>query len=59
MELSFYKLRICGSDVILVDDLDGGGADRDWAQAARSILPRRKGAGADRLAVLSRAEKDI
>ncbi len=57
MELSFYKLRLCDSDLILVDDIEGGGRDRDWEKAAASILKRRLGAGADRLAVLARAER--
>ncbi len=56
MDLSFYKLRICDADLILVDDLAGDGADRDWAKAARALLDRRRGAGADRMAVVSRVE---
>ncbi|MGO8692969.1 MAG: hypothetical protein ACLQMF_04775 [Rectinemataceae bacterium] len=59
MELSFYKLRLCDSDLILVDDIDGGGRDRDWKSVARELLHRRRGAGADRLAVVARAERDI
>ncbi len=58
MDLSFYKLRICSADLVLVDDLAGKGRDRDWDKAARAILDRRRGAGADRLAVLARAEAD-
>jgi diaminopimelate epimerase len=56
MDLSFYKLRLCDSDVILIDDLGGGGVDRDWAKAAREVLHRRRGAGADRFAVISKPE---
>ena len=59
MDISFYKLRLCDADLILVDDLSGGGRDRDWEAAARALLPRRRGAGADRMAVVSRAEADI
>jgi len=59
MELKFYKLRLCESDLLLVDDLDGGGRDRDWEGAARALLHRRRGAGAARLAVIARAERDI
>jgi len=59
MELSFYKLRLCDSDIILVDDLSGDGRDRDWEAAALSLLHRRRGAGADRLAVLSKPEGDL
>ena len=59
MELTFYKLRLCGSDLVLVDDIGGEGRDRDWEKAAAAILRRRLGAGADRLAVLGRAEKDF
>ncbi len=56
MELRFYKLRICDADLILVDDLSGDGRDRDWGGAARLLLDRKRGAGADRLAVLAKAE---
>jgi diaminopimelate epimerase len=56
MELRFYKLRVCDADLILVDDLAGDGRDRDWSAAARLLLDRRRGAGADRLAVLAKAE---
>ncbi|HOX48777.1 MAG TPA: hypothetical protein P5165_06295 [Spirochaetia bacterium] len=59
MDLSFYKLRVCEADLLLVDDLAGKGRDRDWAAAARSLLDRRRGAGADRLAVLSKAEEAV
>src|SRR5512142_2794913 len=59
MELKFYKLRICDADLILVDDLEGDGRDRDWEAVARALLHRRRGAGAERLAVLARAERDI
>jgi diaminopimelate epimerase len=59
MDLSFYKLRLCDSDIILVDDLAGDGRDRDWEAAARALLHRRRGAGADRLAVISRPEADL
>lgn len=59
MELKFYKLRVCESDLILVDDLDGDGRDRDWEAAARALLHRRRGAGAARLAVLARAEQEV
>jgi len=58
MELRFYKLRLCDSDLILVDDMAGDGRDRDWASVARHILHRRRGAGADRLAVIAKAESD-
>lgn len=57
MELTFYKLRLCDSDLILVDDIEGDGRDRDWGKAASSLLKRRLGVGADRLAVLARAER--
>jgi hypothetical protein len=43
MELSFYKLRLCDSDLILVDDIEGDGRDRDWGKAASSLLKRRLG----------------
>jgi len=59
VDLSFYKLRVCDADLLLVDDLAGDGRDRDWEEAARALLHRRRGAGADRLAVVSRAEEDI
>lgn len=59
MDLSFYKLRICDADLILIDDLDGGGRDRDWEAVARVLLHRRRGAGAERLAVISRAETEL
>lgn len=59
MDLSFLKLRLCEADLILVDDLEGNGRDRDWALAARAILDRRRGAGALRLAVIARAEEDL
>jgi diaminopimelate epimerase len=59
MDLSFYKLRVCDADLILVDDISGGGRGRDWALAASKILNRRKGAGGDRLAVLAKAEEDV
>jgi diaminopimelate epimerase len=59
MDLSFYKLRLCDSDIILVDDLAGDGRDRDWESAARALLHRRRGAGADRLAVVSKPEGDL
>jgi diaminopimelate epimerase len=59
MELSFYKLRLCDSDIVLVDDLAGDGRDRDWESAARALLHRRRGAGADRLAVVSRPEEEL
>jgi diaminopimelate epimerase len=59
MDLSFYKLRLCDSDLILVDDLSGDGKDRDWARAAREMLHRRRGAGADRFAVISKPEVEI
>jgi diaminopimelate epimerase len=59
MEVSFYKLRVCDADLILVDDISGGGRVRDWSLAARKILDRRKGAGADRLAVLAKAEESV
>lgn len=56
MDLRFYKLRVCDADLILVDDLAGDGRDRDWGGAARLMLDRRRGVGADRLAVLAKAE---
>jgi hypothetical protein len=59
MDLTFYKLRLCDSDIILVDDLAGDGRDRDWEAAARSLLHRRRGAGADRLAVIAKPEADL
>jgi diaminopimelate epimerase len=59
MELTFYKLRLCDSDILLVDDLEGDGKDRDWESAARALLHRRRGAGADRLAVLSKPEREL
>lgn len=57
MDLRFYKLRVCDADLILVDDSVGNGRDRDWNAAARILLDRRKGVGADRLAVLARVEE--
>jgi len=59
MDLSFYKLRLCDSDIILIDDLEGDGKDRDWVGLARALLHRRRGAGADRLAVVSKPERDL
>ena len=59
MDLSFYKLRLCDSDILLVDDLEGDGKDRDWAGLARALLHRRRGAGADRLAVVSKPEAQL
>ncbi|HUW41474.1 MAG TPA: hypothetical protein VMV90_10710 [Rectinemataceae bacterium] len=59
MELKFYKLRLCDSDLILIDDLDSGGRDREWEKVARELLDRRRGVGADRLVVLAQAERDI
>jgi diaminopimelate epimerase len=59
MDLSFYKLRLCDSDIILVDDLAGDGRDRDWEAVAASLLHRRRGAGADRLAVLAKPEGEL
>jgi diaminopimelate epimerase len=59
MDLSFYKLRLCDSDIILVDDLAGDGKDRDWEAAARALLHRRRGAGADRLAIVSKPEGEL
>jgi diaminopimelate epimerase len=59
VDLSFYKLRLCDSDIILVDDLEGDGRDRDWQGVARALLHRRRGAGADRLAVVSKPERDL
>lgn len=56
MDLRFYKLRSCDSDLLLIDDLEGGGRDRDWSAAARIMLDRRRGVGAERLAVLARSE---
>ena len=58
MDLRFYKLRVCDADLILVDDFEGDGRDRDWSAAARVILDRRRGVGADRLAVIAKAEAD-
>lgn len=59
MDVSFYKLRLCNSDLILIDDLSGDGKDRDWARAAREMLHRRWGVGADRFAVISKPEGEI
>jgi len=59
MDLTFYKLRLSDSDIILVDDLAGDGRDRDWVAAARTLLHRRRGAGADRLAVIAKPEADL
>jgi diaminopimelate epimerase len=59
MDLTFYKLRLCDSDIILVDDLAGDGRDRDWEAAAKALLHRRRGAGADRLAVIAKPEEDL
>jgi diaminopimelate epimerase len=56
VETTFYKLRLCDSDIILVDDLAGDGKDRDWGGLARALLHRRRGAGADRMAVVSKPE---
>ena len=56
MDFTFYKLRLCDSDMVLVDDLEGDGKGRDWAMAAKALLHRRRGAGADRLAVVSKPE---
>jgi diaminopimelate epimerase len=56
VDLSFYKLRLCDSDILLVDDLAGDGKDRDWEGLARALLHRRRGAGADRMAVVSKPE---
>lgn len=59
MDLSFYKLRLCDSDIILVDDFAGDGRDRDWRGLARALLHRRRGAGADRMAVVSKPEDRV
>ena len=59
MDLSFYKLRLCDSDLILFDDLGGDGRDRDWVGLARALLHRRRGAGAARLALVSKPERDL
>jgi diaminopimelate epimerase len=59
MDLTFYKLRLCDSDIILVDDLSGDGRDRDWETAAAALLHRRRGAGADRLAVIAKPEGEL
>jgi diaminopimelate epimerase len=59
MDLSFYKLRLCDSDIILVDDLAGNGRDRAWEAIARAMLHRRRGAGADRLVVVSKPEDEL
>jgi len=59
MEVSFYKLRVCDADIILVDDIPAGGRVRDWATAAKKMLDRRRGAGGDRLAVLAKAEEAV
>jgi diaminopimelate epimerase len=56
MDLSFYKLRVCDADLLLVDDIAGDGRDRNWSAAARFLLDRRRGAGANRLAVIAKAE---
>jgi len=59
MDLTFYKLRLCDSDIVLIDDLDGEGRDRDWALVARALLHRRRGVGADRLAIVSKPEGEL
>ncbi len=59
MDLTFYKLRLCDSDIVLIDDLDGDGRDRDWALVARALLHRRRGVGADRLAIVSKPEGEL
>lgn len=59
MDLAFYKLRLCDSDILLVDDLSGEGGGRDWSRAARLMLQRKRGAGADRFAVLSKVESQL
>ncbi|HUX36772.1 MAG TPA: hypothetical protein VMV44_02600 [Rectinemataceae bacterium] len=58
MDLGFIKLRIAGSDLLLLEGI-GDGRGRDRSALARSILHRRRGVGALRLAVISRAEKDL
>jgi diaminopimelate epimerase len=59
MDLKFYKLRICDSDIILIDAIDEEGKERDWQSLARSLLHRKKGAGADRLAVLAKSQREL
>jgi diaminopimelate epimerase len=59
VETTFYKLRLCDSDIILVDDFSGDGADRDWEGLARALLHRRRGAGADRMTIVSKPEGRI
>jgi diaminopimelate epimerase len=59
VETTFYKLRLCDSDIILVDDFSGDGKDRDWEGLARALLHRRRGAGADRMAVVAKPEEKI
>jgi hypothetical protein len=57
MDIAFLKLRVCGSDLILVDASTEEGRARDWSLPALEMLDRRRGVGAQRLAVLSRAEE--
>ncbi len=59
MDLSFYKLRICESDVILIDDLEGKYGSGDFGAAAAAILDRRRGAGADRLALIQSSGETV
>ncbi len=59
MDLRFYKLRVCSTDILLIDDLAGQDRDRDWPAAAHALLDRRRGAGAEQLAVLSQAESAL
>ncbi len=58
MDLGFIKLRIAGSDLLLLEGI-GDGRGRDRSALARSILHRRRGVGALRLAIISRAEKEL
>lgn len=55
MEISFYKLRICDSDLVLANGLEAQGFDGiDRRKIASALLDRRRGVGADRFALLER-----
>ena len=70
MDLRFIKLRVAGSDLLLVEGIDGIGTDDrgvdvhsgpggDLASLARSVLHRRRGVGALRFVTVARSEKDF
>jgi len=70
MDLRFIKLRVAGSDLLLVEGVDGVGTDDrgvdvhsgpggDLASLARSVLHRRRGVGALRFVTVARSEKDF